>query len=461
MSVSRRVVACVVALIAASVVPVLAQTYHGGLRGLVREQGAVVPGAGVDLVNEATNVSDSEPANCVGVIAVAATNHLGNRASYSNFGSLVTISAPGGDTSAGPDDWIYVLDNSGTTVPGADTTALITGTSAATPVVSGVISLMLAVAPSLTAAQVRSVLTSTAQAFPAGSTCSTAICGAGIVNAQAAVLAAQTLSGGGSNSTNYQGLWWATGGLESGWGINFAHQGDTIFATWFTYDTSGNAWWLSMTATKTGNGVYSGTLYRTNGPAFNSVPFDETQVSRTAVGTGTLTFTGPRAGSFAYAITGVATQVKSIELQAFGPVPTCVWGAQADLTTATNYQDLWWAASGHESGWGINLTHQGTTIFATWFTYDANRNPLWYSVTAAQTASSTYTGSLIRTSGPAFNAVPFNGSAVQRATVGTTTFTFSNGNNGTFAYQVSDGISTTQTKQITRQVFAAPGTVCH
>src|SRR6185436_15308656 len=69
MSVSRRDVACVVALIAASVVPVLAQTYHGGLRGLVREQGAVVPGAGVDLINEATNVSRHTQTNNVGEYA--------------------------------------------------------------------------------------------------------------------------------------------------------------------------------------------------------------------------------------------------------------------------------------------------------------------------------------------------------------------------------------------------------
>jgi len=43
MSVSRRVVSCVLALIAVGATPVLAQTYHGGLRGLAREQGAVVP----------------------------------------------------------------------------------------------------------------------------------------------------------------------------------------------------------------------------------------------------------------------------------------------------------------------------------------------------------------------------------------------------------------------------------
>ena len=412
--------------------------------------------------NESTDVATSEPGNCNGVITVAATNSLGNRASYSNFGSKVTLSAPGGDPDVVANDWITVLDNTGTMGPALDTSARIAGTSFSAPMVAGTISLMLSVAPNLTAAQVRSVLTSTAHAFPAGSTCSTATCGAGIVNAQAAVLAAQALAGSGGSATNYQGLWWATGGAESGWGINFAHQADTIFATWFTYDTSGNAWWLSMTATKTANGVYSGILYRTNGPAFNAAPFDPAQVTRTQVGTGTLTFTGPRAGSFAYTVTGVATQVKSIELQTFGPVPTCVWGAQEDLTTATNYQDLWWVANGQESGWGINLTHQGTTIFATWFTYDANHNPLWYSVTAPQTAAGTYTGTLLRTTGPAFNANPFNPNAVQRVAVGTATLSFSNGNSGNFTYQVLDGgISATQTKAITRQVFAAPGTVCH
>ena len=39
---------------------------------------------------------------------------------------------------------------------------------------------------------------------------------------------------------------------ESGWGINFAHQGDVIFASWFTYDMTGKGWWLVMTANNTG-----------------------------------------------------------------------------------------------------------------------------------------------------------------------------------------------------------------
>ena len=115
-----------------------------------------------------------------------------------------------------------------------------------------------------------------------------------------------------------------------------------------------------------------------------------------------------------------------------------------------------------ESGWGINFTHQGDVIFATWFTYDFAGAALPMSATLRRVgASSTYSGTLIRTSGPAFSAVPFNPQAVTRAEVGTATVSFSNGNAASFSYQVSDGVrSTSQTKAITRQVFRPPGTVC-
>ena len=74
-----------------------------------------------------------------------------------------------------------------------------------------------------------------------------------------------------ATTPNYQGLWWAAAaGSESGWGINFAHQGDVIFATWFTYDTTGKAWWLGMQANRTATAVYAGTIFTTHGPAFNA-----------------------------------------------------------------------------------------------------------------------------------------------------------------------------------------------
>ncbi len=84
---------------------------------------------------------------------------------------------------------------------------------------------------------------------------------------------------------NFEGAWWhAPAGSESGWGITLAHQGDLIFAAWYTYDADGKAWWLTMTAVKIGNNTYSGTLYRTTGPAFDATPFDPNQVQRIQVG---------------------------------------------------------------------------------------------------------------------------------------------------------------------------------
>ena len=257
---------------------------------------------------------------------------------------------------------------------------------------------------------------------------------------------------------NCQGLWWAAPPQsESGWGINLAHQGDTIFATWFTYGVGGQNWWLSMTANKTAEGIYSGTLIETAGPAFDAMPFDPAKVTRTAVGSGTLTFSDANNCTFDFDVMGAA-QTKSLVRQVFGPLPSCTYGARPDFAAATNYQDLWWVANGAESGWGINLTHQGDNIFATWFTYDVDGTPLWLSVTAARNAPNVYSGQLIRTTGPAFYALPFDPAEVTRTVVGTARFTFANGNAATFAYTLN-GVSGTRT--ITRQLFVPPaGTVC-
>ena len=263
----------------------------------------------------------------------------------------------------------------------------------------------------------------------------------------------------GAATPNYQGLWWNSPGTsEAGWGINVAHQGDVIFATWFTYDGTARAWWLSMTANRQSDGRYSGTVYETRGPPFDSVPFNPASVVVTPVGTGTLTFDrSGSSGQFSYTVHGV-TQGKQIEREVFNTLPTCTFGAQSNLALATNYQDLWWAApAGVESGWGINVTQQGETIFATWFTYDHDSAPLWLSVIAQRTGPGIYSGTLNRTSGPAFNAMPFDPASVTVTAVGTATLSFGSGNAGQFAYTVN-GVS--QSKQITRQVFRTPGTVC-
>ncbi|HYJ40337.1 MAG TPA: S8 family peptidase [Steroidobacteraceae bacterium] len=147
---------------------------------LARSRGAsVVVAAG----NSNANAANFSPANCTGVVTVAAVGRNGGKASYSNFGATVEVAAPGG--SGGANSVLSTL-NAGTMGPGADSYALYNGTSMATPHVSGVVALMLSVKPTLTPDQVTSILQGTARTFPA--TCSQ--CGSGIVNANAAVDAA-------------------------------------------------------------------------------------------------------------------------------------------------------------------------------------------------------------------------------------------------------------------------------
>ena len=460
--------------------------------------------AGVVIVAAAGNRSGHaafEPANCSGVIGVAGLRHVGTKVGFSNIGPEVSISAPGGNcvntTSGLPCLYpILTTANSGLTTPNSDTGGgsiytdsfkFSLGTSFSAPLVAGTAALMLSAQPNLTPAQVRVLMQVTARAFPTtggdngdgtpvlqcvapqppGAVqtdqsqcyCTTATCGAGMLDAGKAVLAAQA-----TDTPNFTGLFYkAPAESESGWGINVAHQGDIIFATWFTYDLTGKGWWLSMTATKTGNGTYSGTLFETRGPAFSAVPFNPSTVTRTAVGSGTLTFSDVNNGTFVYSVNGIQ-QSKAITRQVFGTLPSCTFAGQLNLTLATNYQDLWYAAPAEsEAGWGVNFTHQGNTIFVTWFTYDTDGSPLWLSATATKSGLDTYSGTLFRSTGPAFNAVPFNPALVDRTPVGTLSITFGNGNSATYTYSVTlgpPGSTVTQSKQITRQVFRAPGTVC-
>jgi serine protease len=154
-------------------------TTQGAINSARSRGASVIVAAG----NSNANAANFSPANCSGVVTVAAVGRNGGKASYSNFGATVEVAAPGG--SGGANSVLSTL-NAGQMGPGADSYALYNGTSMATPHVSGVVALMLSVKPTLAPDQVTSILQSTARAFPA--TCSQ--CGSGIVNARAAVDAA-------------------------------------------------------------------------------------------------------------------------------------------------------------------------------------------------------------------------------------------------------------------------------
>ncbi|WNH49466.1 S8 family serine peptidase [Stenotrophomonas aracearum] len=151
-------------------------TYQNAINGAVSRGTTVVVAAG----NSNTNVSSAVPANCANVIAVAATTSAGARASFSNYGAGIDVSAPG--------QAILSTLNTGTTVPGSASYASYNGTSMAAPHVAGVVALVQSVAPTaLSPAAVETLLKNTVRPLPGA--CSGG-CGAGIVDADAAVTAA-------------------------------------------------------------------------------------------------------------------------------------------------------------------------------------------------------------------------------------------------------------------------------
>jgi hypothetical protein len=266
-------------------------------------------------------------------------------------------------------------------------------------------------------------------------------------------------------AVNYQGLWWASpAGAESGWGINFAHQGDRIFATWNTYDVSGKAWWVSMLATRTtqSGSAYAGPILVSNGPPHATFVGPGVAVP---AGSGTLTFADANHGTFAYTLNGVSQGKPIVRYDlGSGPQPFCIFSAATpDFATATNYQDLWWVSGGAEPGWGLNVAHQGDQVFATWYTYDIDGAPMWLSTLAGrQGTTNVYAGTVYWASGPRFD--DYDPTKVRNTAVGTATLTFIDGNHATFAYSVMNPPlpgPANQAKEMTRVPFGpSGGTLC-
>lgn len=202
-----------------------------GAGALYRDTISQVTAAGSSIVVAAGNSAGQAvgmPGNCPGVITVVALRHVGTKVGFSSLGSEVTIAAPGGNciNLGTGQPCLYPMvstTNSGATTPvpadGATTgSGASVGTSFSAPIVSGIVGLMASVRPGLTAAEATQILKRTSRPFPTtggGSLsdgnppqchapntaeqlecyCTTSTCGAGMVDAEAAVAAAAALNG--------------------------------------------------------------------------------------------------------------------------------------------------------------------------------------------------------------------------------------------------------------------------
>lgn len=191
----------------------------GSCNAAYRDAVAQLVAAGVVVVAAAGNeegLAVGVPANCPGAIAVAGLRHAGSKVGFSSLGPEVAISAPGGNCVNLTGECLYPIlttTNTGAQGPGAHTYSngsnASFGTSFATPLVAGTAALMLSANPALSPAQVRSLLQGAARPFPTSTgdpmvpqcqapsaltqiecLCTTSTCGAGMLDAAAAVRAA-------------------------------------------------------------------------------------------------------------------------------------------------------------------------------------------------------------------------------------------------------------------------------
>ncbi len=142
--------------------------------------------------NSNANAANYSPASCSNVISVAATNRAGARSYYSNFGSIVDIAAPGGETRTVETGGILSTLNAGTAGPGSESYDYYQGTSMAAPHIAGLAALLKSASSALTPAQIESAIKTNSRALPGA--CSGG-CGAGLADAAKTV---QAVTGGGT-----------------------------------------------------------------------------------------------------------------------------------------------------------------------------------------------------------------------------------------------------------------------
>ncbi len=276
--------------------------------------------------NDNANVSGFDPGNCNGVISIAATTKAGSRASYSNYGALIDVSAPGGDGSGGAGDILSTL-NSGTSTQSTESYAFYAGTSMASPHVAGLAALMLSKNPALTPDQIETLIKNNAKPLPG--TCSGG-CGTGIIDAAKTLTAVG--GGGGGNVAPVANFGVTTSGLTASFTDTSTDSDGSIASRSWNFGDSTTSTAANPSKTYSAAGTYTVTLTVTdNGGATNT----RTQSVTVSAGGG-----GGNVLTNGVAVTGLSGAASG-ELTYTLAVPAGATGLKFEMSGGTGDADLY------------------------------------------------------------------------------------------------------------------------
>jgi len=216
-------------------------TYQAAIDTAVSRGAIVVVAAG----NSNVNASNARPANCANVVTVAASDRNGNRASFSNFGAVIDVTAPG--------TAVLSTLNSGTTTQSTPNYASYQGTSMATPHVAGLAAMMLSRSGSLTPAQIETALKNNTRPLPG--TCSGG-CGAGLVDATATMQAVA----GPANQAPVASFSFTTSGLTANFTDGSSDPDGSIASRGWNFGDGSTSTAANPSRTYAASGTYTVTL---------------------------------------------------------------------------------------------------------------------------------------------------------------------------------------------------------
>lgn len=251
---------------------------------------------------------------------------------------------------------------------------------------------------------------------------------------------------------NHTGTWSQPD--QPGWGLSISHQGEVLFALWYTYAADGRPeWFIIPGARRQPDGSYQVSIVRVTGTPFDRIDGPAAD-GGTEVGHARLRALAEGRLQFDFSLNGRSGSHVLRRLD-FGAVPLCRF-TDSSRAMAANRTDTWYDP--RQSGWGIHVVEQGETLFLTWYTYGRDRRPLWLVGQLTRQSDGRFVGSLNRPeSGTPFDRIEGPATALPVPEVGRATLEFADGNSGWFRYHL-DGIE--QERRIERFVFDSPVSEC-